>query len=253
MPDSRGSSSATSEVLKSLNLLLQETQSGKRPTSAISQATRQDVENDDPDTWRRLEADLISAGSDAASVASERNLIRTWIDTVWLEDHEGSERDYGPETGPGNLTANEVSLSPSKDARLRSIQPPKTRRILTPEPVLTKHQQDSEGWKPLYQSYWTNVAADMKSQHSSTYTHVQVLLLRWVDQYDDLDTAAEVNSLQAVFKDKFGFGTEIKCLDIRGPKLQVQINYMVACFLHMNDGPNTLIIVYYAGHGTVGT
>lgn len=56
--------------------------------------------------------------------------------------------------------------------------------------------------------------------------------------------------LEHVFQDIFKYKTTKKILQ-QNPKKhpQTQINLYLAEFVHTHDDPNTLLIVYYAGHG----
>jgi hypothetical protein len=53
-----------------------------------------------------------------------------------------------------------------------------------------------------------------------------------------------------VFQDKYHYKVHEILLEDRVDKLvQVQLNGALAKFVEQEDGPNTLLIVYYAGHG----
>lgn len=100
---------------------------------------------------------------------------------------------------------------------------------------------------------WSRVMDEGKYKTSSTYTKVEVLLLCWEHSCNDLTTQGEVDSLKAVFENRFNFHAEIKYLDTNiEQRLQVRVNAIVAAFVGKHDGPNTLLIVYYAGHGRPG-
>ena len=105
-------------------------------------------------------------------------------------------------------------------------------------------KQDSE-----LQLTWSRIMDEGKYRNLSTYTKVKVLLLCW--KYSNFDTQQEVDDLKATFEIKFNYHVEIKYLDIE-KRLQVRVNSIVAAFVDDHDGPNTLFIVYYAGHGKPG-
>ena len=91
-------------------------------------------------------------------------------------------------------------------------------------------------------------------QKPSTYEKVEALLLCWQDDSNDMSTKGEVKRLKAVFEKKFKYNTQIEYLDNSlETKLQVHVNATVAAFVKAHDGPNTLLIVYYAGHGRPGS
>lgn len=109
-------------------------------------------------------------------------------------------------------------------------------------------QDDSE-----YQVLWVNTMEESNYQSSSKYTSVEVLLLCWAERNDDLTVTEEVSRLKATFEECFNYHAQIKYLDASTQqKLQVQVNRIVANFVGDFDGPNTLLIVYYAGHGKPG-
>lgn len=88
---------------------------------------------------------------------------------------------------------------------------------------------------------------------SSKYTNVEVLLLCWAEKSDDLIITREVSKLKKTFEDHFNYGAQVGYLDASAKQtLQVQVNGIVANFVKDYDGPNTLLIVYYAGHGKPG-
>ncbi|KAL8754706.1 MAG: hypothetical protein Q9199_004154 [Rusavskia elegans] len=102
-----------------------------------------------------------------------------------------------------------------------------------------------------HQVLWTNTMAEGKYQNPSLYEQVEVLLLCW--KVCDMDTTSEVNDLRRVFEVVFGYHATTEFLDANSKqKLQVQVNARVAKFVEDCDGPNTLLIVYYAGHGLPG-
>ena len=102
-----------------------------------------------------------------------------------------------------------------------------------------------------YQICWNIVMDKGGYKNPSSYEKVAVLLMSWAQ--DDLKTAGEVNALKLVLEERFRYHTTMAYLDNNNnKKLQVQLNKKVADFVHEYDGPNTLFIVYYAGHGKPG-
>ena len=100
---------------------------------------------------------------------------------------------------------------------------------------------------------WTRTMDEGEYKTSATYTKVEVLLLCWKDGCTDLTTKHEVEDLKATFENQFNYHAEIKYLDTKTEQgLQVRVNALVATFVEKHDGPKTLFIVYYAGHGRPG-
>lgn len=105
-----------------------------------------------------------------------------------------------------------------------------------------------------YQVLWSNTMDKGSYKNPSTYEKVEVLLLCWEDNSDDLTTKHEVHQLSQVFRQRFHYNTHTEYLENKPQKkLQVQVNAKVANFVESRDGPRTLLIVYYAGHGRPGS
>ena len=105
-----------------------------------------------------------------------------------------------------------------------------------------------------YQVCWSKVTDKGPYKNPSTYKKVEVLLLCWADNSDDMATKDEVNRLKTVFSQRFNYHTRTEYLDTETEqRLQVQVNAKVAAFVLAHDGPHTLLIVYYAGHGRPGS
>lgn len=104
-----------------------------------------------------------------------------------------------------------------------------------------------------YQVLWSNIMDKGKYIRSPGYNKVAVLLLCWHQTSGDLATQEEVDKLKAVFEEDFGYSATIAKLDAnREGRLQIDVNAKVAKFAKRYDGPQTLLIVYYAGHGKPG-
>jgi hypothetical protein len=79
-----------------------------------------------------------------------------------------------------------------------------------------------------------------------------VLLISWDEQLDDLHTREEVDALEAVFKNIFRYTVEKKQLVAGKQSPQIQVQKILVDFVYEFDDENTLLIVYYAGHGVPG-
>ena len=119
------------------------------------------------------------------------------------------------------------------------------------EPLAAYYDSAEEEEASRHQVLWENTMAEGKYLNPSLYDKVEVLLLCWA--VSDMDTTAEVQELRDVFEEDFGYHTTTEYLhaDWR-QKLQTQVNALVATFVGVHDGPNTLLLVYYAGHGGPG-
>lgn len=114
--------------------------------------------------------------------------------------------------------------------------------------------QDEKDDYSEYQVLWSKTMDKGQYKSSSTYTNVEVLLLCWAESSDDLAVKEEVSKLKSTFETSFNYNTQISYLDAKiERKLQVQVNTIVAAFIGAHDGPTTLLIVYYAGHGKPGS
>ena len=125
---------------------------------------------------------------------------------------------------------------------------------LPPEPSTVDYKAQDTKDDSEYQVLWSKKMDEGKKYNrSSTYTNVAVLLLSWDETCDDLAVKEEVSKLRNTLEGRFSFHTEMSYLDTKNEKrLQVQVNLIVANFIGAHDGPNTLLIVYYAGHGRPG-
>ncbi|KAF4630950.1 hypothetical protein G7Y89_g7179 [Cudoniella acicularis] len=101
-----------------------------------------------------------------------------------------------------------------------------------------------------FQEVWEGI---MEGVGTTEMPHKQtaVLMISWEDGLDDLDTAAEVNDLSDVFTEKFRY-TVVK-ERLTAEKLPAhQLSKHLANFIFEYDSESTLLIIYYAGHGTPG-
>ena len=121
------------------------------------------------------------------------------------------------------------------------------------EPLIDNNLPQDEKEDSDLQLLWSKVMDEGDYTNCSTYTKVEVLLLCWAESCDDLTTKKEVEDLKATFEKDFNYHATIEYLDIMfEQKIQVRVNAKVAAFVDAHDGPNTLLIVYYAGHGRPG-
>ncbi|KAK6822851.1 homeobox domain-containing protein [Apiospora arundinis] len=113
------------------------------------------------------------------------------------------------------------------------------------------YQDEDETHDSKLKALWDDEMGDLEGQYKP-YTKVCVLLLSWDQKIDDLKTDKEskVAALESLFKNKFKFETKRKTL--RGDPIkstQNQLNMYLSTFVYENDNKDTLLIIYYAGHG----
>ncbi|KAH6625402.1 heterokaryon incompatibility protein-domain-containing protein [Boeremia exigua] len=95
------------------------------------------------------------------------------------------------------------------------------------------------------QSWWDEAAAN-RFGSPRAYSRVAVLLFKWANEIDELQTAVEVNDLEAMFRERFGFETDI--LELTSKKPQLQLNSRISSFAEKYNEPGNLIVVFYNGH-----
>jgi len=79
-----------------------------------------------------------------------------------------------------------------------------------------------------------------------------VLLINWEAKLDDLHTGTEVDALEAVFVNVYRYTVVKKQLVEGKHNPQHQVLKILIEFVEAHDDENTLLIVYYAGHGLPG-
>lgn len=95
----------------------------------------------------------------------------------------------------------------------------------------------------LAEDLQASVQAVWPSRHEFRYAKVEVLLLSWKD--DDLGVAKEVVELQNVFEHLYRY--HVQAYQIPNVKPDKELKRRMLEFLD-NDGADTLLILYYAGH-----
>ncbi|KAF2650593.1 hypothetical protein K491DRAFT_761638 [Lophiostoma macrostomum CBS 122681] len=82
----------------------------------------------------------------------------------------------------------------------------------------------------------------------SNYRKVVVLLIRWADELDTLETHQEVKDLEAIFNKRFHFRTKVVQIHTKfEPQLQLDQHLYQSLLDH--SGPCDLVIVHYTGYG----
>ncbi|KAH7242387.1 hypothetical protein BKA59DRAFT_227911 [Fusarium tricinctum] len=81
----------------------------------------------------------------------------------------------------------------------------------------------------------------------SRYSEVQVLLIRWDE--DELEVEWELNELRRVFRDLYGFTTDKFLIPTHNSHRK--LNHKVLSFVEEHENEDTLLVVYYGGHGAI--
>ncbi|KAI9740262.1 MAG: hypothetical protein M1834_004840 [Cirrosporium novae-zelandiae] len=84
-----------------------------------------------------------------------------------------------------------------------------------------------------------------RSQGKNLYSKVACFLMNWVD--DDMGTNGEVEQLQEIFGTTFGYLTH--SFKIPSQNSQKIATKEISDFVWAHDSPDSLIILYYGGHG----
>ena len=131
-----------------------------------------------------------------------------------------------------------------------------------------QYQDEHEQRDAALQLEWTSTMAACGGQNSSLYKQVKALVISWDEDSDDLNTKQEVGlgfsttslviaeydlqvaDFSTVLEELFHYKVVPALLKHGSEHLpQVQINHYISNFVFEEDGPNTLLIIYYAGHG----
>ena len=121
---------------------------------------------------------------------------------------------------------------------------------LPPDTSTVSYESKEEKDDSELQLVWQKVMEEGNYKDSTIYTKVEVLILCWAEELADMNTKGEVDRLRSTFEQRFNYNTQVEYLDTSvDRRLQVRVNAIMASFVCDHDGPNTLLIVYYAGHG----
>ncbi|KAF7520123.1 hypothetical protein G7054_g12877 [Neopestalotiopsis clavispora] len=97
-----------------------------------------------------------------------------------------------------------------------------------------------------------NEMSMLRYKHKA-YETASVLLLSWHRDFEDLETDEEVTNLERLFQEKYRYTTTRAELKPDSQNsAQLQLNKHLSDFVYDHDGPNALLIIYYAGHGRPG-
>lgn len=109
--------------------------------------------------------------------------------------------------------------------------------------VLEKRVEMFSGWPEYFED---TVQAEWPYRHDSRYNRVKVLLVSWAS--DDLGVLEELVRLGETFV--YYYGYEAEHYAIPNHQASTALYKRTLEFIE-NDSPETLLIFYYSGHGTI--
>lgn len=116
-----------------------------------------------------------------------------------------------------------------------------------PTPDDISRWQHHIGFEKFAESLQAAAKAAFPNQNKSRYSKVSVLLLSWEDEDPKLPVSMEVDKLEHIFRDLYGFQTELWRIPDQNSHLKV--NQKIIDLISSEDDPKQhLFIVYYAGH-----
>ena len=105
---------------------------------------------------------------------------------------------------------------------------------------------EGNGFYPLWNIGMTaQIEGNWDSRFKSRYKRVKVLMVQWAS--DDLGVAAEIQQLAAVLMHCYQFDVSIFLLPDYLPMIALSARVMQ----FMDHDPETLLIFYYGGHGSI--
>lgn len=113
---------------------------------------------------------------------------------------------------------------------------------------------DSEGEinDSEYQVRWSRITED-HFRNSSLYKKVEVLMLGWPHTSGNLNITGEVDRLKNVFEDRFNYHVTVRYLEAEAVEdVQLEVNVIMGPWIKEHNTFDTLLIIYYAGHGKPG-
>lgn len=115
---------------------------------------------------------------------------------------------------------------------------------------LVDYENEYESRASNYQVLWSATMDKGTYRKPSSYKKIAVLMLYWKDLLGSWKgLKKEIDGLKAVFKEDFNWIVDEQGLDFTSTGVEIELNYIVAGFVREHKTTNTLLIVYYAGHG----
>ncbi|KAL1800764.1 hypothetical protein ACET3X_001106 [Alternaria dauci] len=146
---------------------------------------------------------------------------------------------------PGKSINADFQIRYVEDETRRSGSAPQNDEALV---ETTPGKQDDDSSSAEAQKNWWAEAIAKNMDVADGYSKVAVLLIKWADHLDELRTADEARELDALFRERFRYQSKIVELNVR-KKPQHQLDQYISQFICEHDGTQSLLIVYYTGHG----
>ena len=130
------------------------------------------------------------------------------------------------------------------------VQQQTTRSAINYEGSYSQIKEEQDKRTSELRNVWDNTMKQGKYSGSADYNDISVLMLSWDKKGDDLRVHEEVNALKEVLERQYHYDVQYTPLQrFSSKKTQVQLNRVVATWVDEHDKPNSLLVVYFAGHG----
>ncbi|KAI8713303.1 C2 domain-containing protein [Fusarium sp. LHS14.1] len=125
-----------------------------------------------------------------------------------------------------------------------------TSNVCLPAPTThdtTRSQHHMDHLERFVQDLQSSAKRAFPNSAYSRYKEVEVLLIRWEE--DELEVEWELNELHKIFRDLYGFSTEQFLIPSHNSHRK--LNLKALSFVEEHENEDTLLIVYYGGHGVI--
>ncbi|KAJ3529242.1 hypothetical protein NM208_g9853 [Fusarium decemcellulare] len=125
-----------------------------------------------------------------------------------------------------------------------------TSHVCLPPPTThdtTKSQHHMDHLERFVQDLQLAAKRAFPNSAYSRYKEVEVLLIRWEE--DELEVERELNELHMVLRNLYGFTTEQFLIPTQNSHRK--LNHKALSFVEEHENEDTLLIVYYGGHGVI--
>jgi hypothetical protein len=147
-------------------------------------------------------------------------------------------------TSPSVLSDEERNSSNSSPDTI-PLQDPSTTILPTPDDI--SRWQCHIDLERFGQSLHAAAKAVFPNTSKTRYKEVSVLMLCWEDEDPKLPVSVEIEKLDEVFRNKFGFHTDV--WKIPGRNSHAKLTQRILDLIDTEDDPKDhLFIVYYGGH-----